>query len=601
MDVELKNRLENERLRSLAKLSVSGAVIYPILFVILRLTTTITFVTSAKAAFVIVTVAAIVRIVVARYILKSKNPSQSNYQLILRSSVIGLALGWSMFSAVAVVTEGPSTWNALLLMLITTGLGAGGASSLDADRPLATGFVFCLGITHIITYLTLHDWATSLVALLYCCYLAVQIKRQNAIHTESILDRHRLQQKSKLLEQATLEAKSAQAETQRFLTLAKNALNTAEEADAAKGSFLATISHEIRTPLHGVLGMNTLLSDTELSHEQREYTDGIRRSGEALLALINDVLDYSKIEAGSERLFEQDFRLEETLIQAEQMVRYNAENKGLIIRRIHDERLPARLHGDMSKIRQIASNLLSNSVKFSDHGEIVLEAKLKQRDEDICHVEISVSDSGIGIGQEFQREIFQPFTQVNSSTTRTREGSGLGLAISKQLAQMMKGSLSVESQLGEGSKFTLVLPLGTAQSEPSVEFQPNLSRLSVAGAANKKILVAEDNPTNQKILVRLLEKTGCQCIVVADGKQAVEAVEREKFDLVLMDCHMPEMDGYEATREIIKRSPQAPPIIAVTANASQENQRLCRESGMVDFLSKPVNLSRLEKALNNIF
>ena len=601
VDALLEKSLENERLRSLARLSVSGAIIYPTLFVVLKLTTSIKFVPSAGVAFLIVCLAAIARITVAKRILGSSDPSQGNYKLILRTSVIALALGWSLFSAVAVVTEGHSTWNALFLMLITTGLGAGGASSLEADKHLAAGFVFCLWVTHTLTYLVIGDWATGLVATLYCGYLGIQIKRQSAILTESILGHHRLRQKTEELETASLQAKTAQAETQRFLKLAKDALNTAEEADAAKGQFLATISHEIRTPLHGVLGMNTLLRDSKLTEEQREYSDGIRRSGEALLALINDVLDFSKMEAGSERLFEQDFRLEETLSQAEQMVKHNADKKGLTLRRVHDEHLPERVHGDMSKIRQVISNLLSNAVKFTDQGEIVLEAKLKHQADDTYHVQLSVSDTGIGVPLEHQQDIFEPFTQANSSTTRTREGSGLGLAISRHLAHLLKGSLSVDSTEGEGSTFTLLLPLEAARSEPSVEFQPNLSRLTIENAESKRILVAEDNPTNQKILKRLLRKSGCQCTVVENGKLAVEAVQKEDFDLVLMDCHMPEMDGYEATRKILALKPGAPPIIAVTANASDENQRLCRESGMVDFLSKPVNLSRLQKALNKAF
>ncbi|WP_322489826.1 ATP-binding protein [Chloroflexus sp.] len=374
------------------------------------------------------------------------------------------------------------------------------------------------------------------------------------------------------------------------------AKEAAEQAERARSAFLASISHEIRTPLNAVIASAELLLTSALLETQRSLVETIRVGGEALLAIVNNVLDLSKIEAGRLEIVAEPVDVRAIVDAVMTLFRRDAEQKGLAFNAAIDPALPSLVMTDGTRLRQILINLVSNAIKFTDRGSVLVSVDMVAPNTDRPQVAIAVRDTGIGIDAEQLPRLFQPFTQLDSDRAR-RGGAGLGLAISAQLVHLMGGELSVASQPGQGSTFTLRLPVQgvaapEAASAPEAAPAPELS-------ASLRVLVAEDNAINQQVVLHLLRVLGHHVTIVANGREAVQAIQHHPFDLVLMDLQMPEMDGEEATRQIRALGDQIrqPLIIALTAYAFAGMRERCLAAGMDGFLNKPVRLQDLRQAL----
>ena len=382
---------------------------------------------------------------------------------------------------------------------------------------------------------------------------------------------------------------TAQMETIKAQALA---VEEASKASRMKSQFMATVSHEIRTPMSGVIGMTELLSETELTAEQREIVQTIKTCGENLLNLVNDILDYSRLEADKVALDKRPFKLKETIKNTLDLFQYKARQKNIQLHSRIAQDVPEIIFQDEARLYQVLFNLVGNAIKFTNNGSIIVEVKANQ-----SKLMFQVSDSGIGIPEDKLDMIFESFSQVSPGHQAETTGTGLGLAISKSLVHLMDGDLKVTSSLGQGSSFYFEIDAPKAQISPELDIK--VSQNTIGDYSALKILVVEDNPINQKLLVSILERHKVKTDVAEDGLIAIEKIKKKNYDLIFMDVQMPVLDGLETTKRIRAEIPtkDQPIIIALTANVSPEHQKECLLAGMNDFLPKPIRVQTIRSLL----
>lgn len=399
------------------------------------------------------------------------------------------------------------------------------------------------------------------------------------------------------LEQQVLERTADLARTNKELIAAKEA---ADSAARAKAAFLANMSHEIRTPLSAVIGLIDLLERTDLNREQQDYVETIKGSGNLLLSAINGILDFSKIDSGKAELEEQPFEIRGSIEDSLDIVSIEASKKGLNLAYAIDSGVPGSIIGDHTRLRQILINLLINAIKFTDKGDVRVEISSRKLKGNSYEVHFAVIDTGIGISGDKIGSLFQPFSQADALTTSRYGGTGLGLVICKRLVEMLGGRIWAESVAGKGSTFRFFIRAeATAKkpTNPGTDMQHQIIHPELSQLSDLRILLAEDNPINQKVAVQMLHKIGFEADIAANGLEVLRALERQTYDIILMDIQMPEMDGIEASKKVRERWHDGLKIIAVTACALEGDMKRCLEAGMDDYISKPIKLEDLQRKL----
>jgi signal transduction histidine kinase/CheY-like chemotaxis protein/HPt (histidine-containing phosphotransfer) domain-containing protein len=488
----------------------------------------------------------------------------------------------------------------VLSVLLGTGIAAMSIRSLNSSIAALLHGTRLIGLGHLTHRVKIKS--KDEIGQLGAAFNQMVIKRQKTEDelTSEVADRKRAQKK---LLQSKGETDRLNEELIKATTHARSMTLKAEMANAAKSEFLANMSHEIRTPMNAIIGIADLLGEERLTEPQLADTHTIQQSAHSLLELINDILDFSKIEAGQLDVEIIDCSLGDLLNSVESTMRPLAEQKSLAFDIVEKNSLPAQIRSDSTRLRQCFINLINNAIKFTDQGHVKMMVCLEER-HDQSFIRFDVEDTGIGIPAEKQAAIFQSYSQAENNTTREYGGTGLGLAVTQKLAGLLGGEVTLSSEVGKGSVFSLTIPTALDAAR-----QPMLDRRKAAEALKEKTgtvdqrqfsgccLVAEDVLANQIVIKRLLAKAGLEVVIANDGVEAVEQAQTRSFDLILMDMHMPKMNGYDATKAL-RTSGIKTPVIALTANAMKGDDQKCLQAGCDDYLAKPINRKELLKTLS---
>ncbi len=537
--------------------------------------------------FVVSMVVAIYRVSLVYRFEKVSKDDLSAVRMWSRRFSDGVKLGSSCWAMAALLFyPQDSYFHLAIYMLSMTGVASGGSFALASNIRNVTWYVLLIsaavGSQYVINSVHVGWYNVGMVVLMIGVYNFFLIVSANR-YMKSMIDQIRLQiENDKLVHRLTEEKEKA------------------ESANHAKGQFLATMSHEIRTPMNGVIGMIQLMKGERLSPTHVDYVQTMDRSANALLKILNEILDYSKVEVGRLELEVIDFNWRELIHDVGKLMGSNAAAKGLEFSVSFSSAEPEIIFGDPTRLRQILSNLLSNSIKFTDKGKISVHVSIETMGSTQVKLNIEIHDTGIGINEEAMERIFHQFSQADSSMSRKFGGTGLGLAISQKLSHLMGTEITVSSEEGEGSTFRLCPVFYTRDGHQKSVYEEVDSSEESSDVVFGKVLLVDDDALCRKVGKLLVEKTGMTCETACNGIEAIEKAKSETWDIILMDYQMPDMDGLETTSKIRGiKSPgfKQPHIVACTANAYQKDEKTCLDAGMNDFLSKPIYLDELKTVL----